>query len=80
MIVSVYVKDFLPFDAHNTCHGQSRPMVIGPHPERRLTQTAHTLSSLQHTLLSSDQDGGLLRGIDLCPKQRRHTQKQFHPW
>lgn len=57
MIVPVYVKDFLPLDAHNTCHSQSRLMVIGPHPEWRLTQTAHILSSLQHSLLSSDQDG-----------------------
>ena len=64
MIIPVYMEDFLPLDAHNTCRSQSSGLlsVIGPHPECRLTQTAHILSSLQYILFSSDQDGGFNEG------------------
>ena len=68
MIVPVYVKDFLPLDAHNTCHCQSPLIMIGPHPQWRLTQTAHILSSLQYVLFSDDQDGGFIEGYSPVPK------------
>ena len=68
MIVPVYVKDFLPLDAHNTCNSQSSLIMIRPHRQWRLTQTTHILSSLEYALFSGDQDGGFIEGCSPVPR------------